>query len=80
MSGKITVSAYKRRRTGKTARMATLLGLDPTVKIEPYKRRRPGMVAYRHQDDGTLCGDTVIETRGLINRDRCPHGREIKLA
>ena len=54
------------------------MGFSGNVKVEPYKRRRPGGVAYRHQDDGTFCGDTLIEKRGLVHRIVCPDGREIE--
>ena len=79
MSNEVTVRQHIRRRTGKSAHIAALLGIDPRVKVEPYKRRRPGMVAYRHQDDGSLCGDAVIHEM-LPRRDKCPHGREVELA
>lgn len=79
MADRVNVRRHTRRRTGKTARMAVVLGIDPKVQIETYKRRRPGMVAYRHQDDGSLCGDGVIH-EGFPRRDKCPHGREVELA
>ncbi len=79
MSDQVTVRSHVRRRTGKTSEIAIALGIDPRVKVEPYKRRRPGMVAYRHQDDGSLCGDAAMHTK-LPRRDICPHGREVELA
>ena len=76
----VTVRKHTRRRVGKTASLAAKMGFSGNVKVEPYKRRRPGMVAYRHQDDGTFCGDTLVEKRGLVHRNKCPHGREIEQA
>ena len=80
MTKTITVRRYTRRRTGKTAKIAIALGIDPRVKVEPYKRRRPNMPAYRHSDDGTLCGDAAREQLFPTHRTKCPHNREVKLA
>ena len=78
-SPQITVRRHSRRRTGKTAKVALLLGLDQEINVAPYKRRRPTMPMWRHSDDGTLCGDSAKD-KGLILTDmRCPHGREVKL-
>src|SRR3990167_1842085 len=41
MAGDISVRKHVRRRGGRTARIAAVLGFDPIVNVTPYKRRRP---------------------------------------
>ena len=40
-SDKITVKRHTRRRGGKTAKVAQILGLSPLIEVKPFRRRRP---------------------------------------
>lgn len=40
-SDKITVKRHMRRRGGKTAKVAQILGLSPLIEVESFKRRHP---------------------------------------
>jgi len=40
-SDKIAVKRHMRRRTGKTAKVAQILGLSPLIEVESFKRRHP---------------------------------------
>lgn len=68
----------RRRKPGRTADVAALLGIEnPTVNVRPFRRKRPG-TKYRHRDDGTYCGDVLKEERMFLP-DKCPHGRPVDL-
>lgn len=39
--GRVTVTRHVRRRTGHMVQLAKILGVEPIVKVEAYRRRRP---------------------------------------
>jgi hypothetical protein len=57
-----------RRRTGKTAKVAQILGLSPLIEVEPFKRRRPANREEYGKDSPKVEANRILIAYAMMHR------------